>query len=99
MKRKAAMFHGKRSINSKVIQNSIGLGGMFSFTQKYNIHNTRHAMLLPRHARPLQEGQVAVFAGMCQSSKTDLKTLRDDRDLLKMFIRTKYLSTFQVTKI
>ena len=83
MKWKAATFHGKRSINSKIIQNSIGLGGMFSklFTQKYNIHNTRHTKLLPRHARPLQEGEVAVFAVMCQSSKTDLKRLKDDQDL------------------
>ena len=83
MKWKAATFHGKRSINSKIIQNSIGLGGMFSklFTQKYNIHNTRHTKLLPRHARPLQESEVAVFAVMCQSSKTDLKRLNDDQDL------------------
>ena len=45
MKWKAAMFHGKRSINSKVIQNSVELEGMLLklFTQKYNIHNTRHA--------------------------------------------------------
>ena len=44
MKWKAAMFHGKRSINSKVIQNSVELEGMLLklFTQKYNIHNTRH---------------------------------------------------------
>ena len=47
---------------------------MFSFTQKYNIHNTRHA-------RPLREGQVDVFTGMCQSSKTDLKRLRNDQVL------------------
>ena len=78
-----ATFHGKRSINSKAIQNSIRLGGMFSklFTQKYNIYNTRHATLLLRHARPLQEGEVAMFVGMCQNSKTDLKRLRDDQDL------------------
>ena len=54
---------------------------MFLFTQKYNVHNTRHATLLLRHARPLQEGQVAVFTGMCQSSKTDLKRLRNDQVL------------------
>ena len=56
---------------------------MFSklFTQKCNIHNMRHATLLPRHARPLQEGEVAVFAGMCQSSTTDLKRSRENQDL------------------